>query len=71
MYTRWASAPPSVWRSWAAMMLAGSLLAAIADARAWPSRWGWAASPALAASLAKERLAWVGLTAVPRSVPEH
>jgi hypothetical protein len=29
MYTRWASAPPSAWRSWAAMMLAGSLLAAM------------------------------------------
>ena len=35
MYTRWASVPPSAWRSWAAMMLAGSLLAAMADASAW------------------------------------
>src|SRR5215211_5477524 len=68
MYTRWASAPPSAWRSWAAMMLAGSLLAAIAEARAWRSRWGWAATPALAARRAKARLAWLGLTGVPRSV---
>jgi hypothetical protein len=34
------------------------MLAAIADARAWRSRWGWAASPALAARWAKARLAW-------------
>src|SRR5215203_1415120 len=68
MYTRWASPPPSAWRSWAAMMLAGSLLAAIAEARAWRSRWGWAATPALAARRVKARLAWLGLTGVPRSV---
>jgi hypothetical protein len=68
MYTRWASPPPSAWRSWAAMMLAGSFLAAIADARAWRSRCGWASSPTLAASRAKARLAWLGLTGVPRSV---
>ena len=49
-------------------MLAGSLLAAIADARAWRSWWGWASSPALAARWAKARLAWLGLTGVPRSV---
>jgi hypothetical protein len=57
MYTRWARTPPSAWRSWAAMMLAGSLLAAIADARAWRSRCGWASSPTLAARRAK---AWAG-----------
>src|SRR5215217_7533279 len=68
MYTRWATAPPSAWRSWAAMMLAGSLLAAIADARAWRNWCGWASSPALAARWAKARLAWLGLTGVPRSV---
>jgi hypothetical protein len=39
-----------------AMMLAGSLLAAIADARAWRSRCGRAISPTLAASRAKARL---------------
>src|SRR4030095_14829659 len=50
------------------MMLAGSLLAAIADARAWRSRCGWAASPTLGANRAKARLAWLGLTGVPRSV---
>ena len=61
-------APPSAWRSWAAMMLAGSLLAAIADARAWRNWCGWASSPALAASRAKARLAWLGLTGVPRWV---
>ena len=49
-------------------MLAGSLLAAIAEARAWRSRWGWASSPTLAARWAKARLAWLGLTGVPRSV---
>jgi hypothetical protein len=41
----------------AAMMLAGSLLAAMADASAWRSRCGWAASPTLAARRAKARLA--------------
>jgi len=45
MYTRWASLPPSAWRSWAAMMLAGSLLAAIADANAWRSMCGWGNQP--------------------------
>ena len=50
------------------MMLAGSLLAAMADARAWRSRCGWAASPTLAARRAKARLAWLGLTGMPRSV---
>ena len=49
-------------------MLAGSLLAAIAEARAWRSMCGWAASPTLAARRAKARLAWLGLTGVPRSV---
>jgi hypothetical protein len=44
------------------MMLAGSLLAAIAEARACRSRWGWATTPTLAASRAKARLAWLGLT---------
>jgi hypothetical protein len=68
MYTRWASPPPSACRSWAAMMLAGSLLAAIAEANAWRSMWGWATSPMLAARRAKARLAWLGLTGVPRSV---
>jgi hypothetical protein len=68
MYTRWASAPPSAWRSWAATMLAGSLLAAIAEARAWRSMCGWAANPTLEARRAKARLAWLGLTGVPRSV---
>jgi hypothetical protein len=71
MYTRWASVPPSAWRSWAAMMLAGSLLAAIAEARAWRSRCGWAASPTLAARRAKARLAWLGLTGVPPLGAEH
>jgi hypothetical protein len=47
-------------------MDAGSLLAAMADARACRSMWGWASNPTLAASLAKARLAWLGLTAVPR-----
>jgi hypothetical protein len=65
---RWASAPPSAWRSCAAMMLAGSFSAAIAEASAWRSRCGWAASPTPAASRAKARLAWLGLTGVPRSV---
>ena len=50
------------------MMLAGSLLAAIADARVWRSRWGWASSPTLAASRARARLAWLRLTGVPHSV---
>jgi hypothetical protein len=50
------------------MMLAGSLLAAIADANAWRSMCGWAANPMLAARRAKARLAWLGLTGVPRSV---
>ena len=49
-------------------MLAGSLLAAIADASAWRSRCGWATIPTLAARRAKARLAWLGLTGVPRSV---
>jgi hypothetical protein len=50
------------------MVLAGSLLAAIAEARACRSMWGWATSPMLAARRAKARLAWLGLTGVPRSV---
>ena len=50
------------------MMLAGSLLAAIAEARAWRNICGWATSPMLAARRAKARLAWLGLTGVPRSV---
>jgi hypothetical protein len=45
------------------MMLAGSLLAAIADASAWRSMCGWASNPTLAASRAKPRLAWLGLSA--------
>jgi hypothetical protein len=49
-------------------MLAGSLLAAIAEASAWRSMWGWAANPTLAATRAKARLAWLGLNGVPRSV---
>jgi hypothetical protein len=48
------------------MVLAGSLLAAIAEASTCRSMWGWAASPMLAARRVKARLAWLGLTAVPR-----
>ena len=36
--------------------------------RAWRSRWGWEASPTLAARRAKARLAWFGVTFVARSV---
>src|SRR6266536_435310 len=49
-------------------MLAGSLLAAIAEASAWRSICRWASSPTPRASLAKPRLAWLGLSGVPRSV---
>src|SRR5215218_5274288 len=44
------------------------LVAAMAEAKAWRSRWGWAASPTPVARRAKARLAWLGLTGVPRSV---
>jgi hypothetical protein len=44
MYTRWARAPPSAWRSWVAMMPAGSLLAAIAAEHQVELDWvGWPA----------------------------
>jgi hypothetical protein len=33
-----------------------------------PQQGGWAANPMLAARRAKARLAWLGLTGVPRSV---
>src|SRR4029453_3764852 len=68
MYTRWARAPPSAWRNWAPMMLAGSLLAAIADAKAWRSMWGWAASPTLAARRPKARRGGVGVAGGARRV---
>jgi hypothetical protein len=53
------------------MMLAGSLWAAIAEARAWRSMWGWAASPTLAARRVKARLAWLGLTGGAAFGAEH
>jgi hypothetical protein len=44
MYTRWARAPPSAWRSWVAMMPAGSLVAAIAAEHQVELDWvGWPA----------------------------
>jgi hypothetical protein len=52
--------PSSAWRSCAAMMLAGSLLAAIAEASAWRSMCVWAFSPTLRARLVNPRLAWLG-----------
>ena len=50
------------------MMLAGSLLAAIAEARHAAAGGDGRPAPMLAARRAKARLAWLGLTGVPRSV---